>query len=409
MDAKSSPLKLFGSGLALAVLLGSGTVPAFSLTEAEKAEAVRHASQNWMKLSKESEDLFKKGDFSAAAEKIDTLLKERQGLGLDLNRDKIELARIYFQMPDKQSQAKAIMTGIIQEQEKLYGPSPPEAIFALNSYAEMLESKGLKAEAAPYRAKAKIAESAWKKMPVEAVQKAEKEAGTNAGKASRLKALGLGFVRRDLDAQAVYCFKRAIELNPKDAEVLSERGECLARLGKEDEAKKDYDQALALNPKLSSALFRRGLWFQSKEKLSLAMADFNAAIAAKPQDCDLLGYRAKLFERLGKRSAALADYAKVMKLDPDKVWPLIQRGGLYMEMGDYAKAEADFSSLISRFPKSEDYLELRAKSFEKSGRFAEAMKDIDLAIKLNPYNRGLLHVRKALSERIKDHSPSAHL
>jgi tetratricopeptide (TPR) repeat protein len=87
-------------------------------------------------------------------------------------------------------------------------------------------------------------------------------------------------------AGALDDFKRALELNPENAEAFSGRGETKASQGDEAGALADYDHALELDPSNAEAYSRRGAVREIQGDFSNAFSDFNKAIELKPEDSD---------------------------------------------------------------------------------------------------------------------------
>jgi tetratricopeptide (TPR) repeat protein len=59
---------------------------------------------------------------------------------------------------------------------------------------------------------------------------------------------GLCHFKLDEDAEAIGCFNKALELEPENVMLLSNKATCLYNLGKTAEAFKIFGQALKLNP-----------------------------------------------------------------------------------------------------------------------------------------------------------------
>ena len=53
--------------------------------------------------------------------------------------------------------------------------------------------------------------------------------------------------------EALPCFDKAIELNPKDSRAWTNKGDSLSRLGRYTEALQCYDKAIELDPNIALA------------------------------------------------------------------------------------------------------------------------------------------------------------
>lgn len=94
----------------------------------------------------------------------------------------------------------------------------------------------------------------------------------------------LGNVLRDLDraAEAEAEFRRALALNPRSANAHVNIGNMLRRRGELAEAEASYRHAIAIKPDLAEAFDNLGVALQDQGRLDEAEAAYRAAIAARP-------------------------------------------------------------------------------------------------------------------------------
>jgi hypothetical protein len=76
---------------------------------------------------------------------------------------------------------------------------------------------------------------------------------------------------------------RALQSNPRNADVLSNRGAALRALSRYDEALADYDRALALAPRSAATLNNRGVTLAALGRHREAVDCYDAALAVEPQ------------------------------------------------------------------------------------------------------------------------------
>jgi tetratricopeptide (TPR) repeat protein len=101
-------------------------------------------------------------------------------------------------------------------------------------------------------------------------------------------------------AGALADYTRALELNPRNAEACSERGELEATQGNEAGALADCDRAIEIDPGRVAAYSRRGAVREIKGDFSNAVSDYDKVIELKPDDSDYERlYRQTLLWRLG--------------------------------------------------------------------------------------------------------------
>ena len=79
-------------------------------------------------------------------------------------------------------------------------------------------------------------------------------------------------------------FTKAIEVNPRYADALNNRGVILARKGNYDQAIDDFTKALEIDSFCADAYYNRGVTWFNKSNLQQALADIEKALNLKPED-----------------------------------------------------------------------------------------------------------------------------
>ncbi len=108
--------------------------------------------------------------------------------------------------------------------------------------------------------------------------------------------------------EALVHYARALEIDPKDPQVLAESGDCLLLTGKIEEGLDRIRLALAQESDngLFHAYLALGLDIQKKD--AEADAQFERAMALAPRDHRILALRARAYERRGLKTEALTAY-----------------------------------------------------------------------------------------------------
>ncbi len=116
--------------------------------------------------------------------------------------------------------------------------------------------------------------------------------------------------------EALSDIQAAVQLDPEDPGLLSNRGQLLLKFGREAEAQADFNAALKLQPAHVPSLFNRGVLLFQRGENSAALLDFNAAVAAEPGFPNLWFNRAMVQEAQGEMEMAIADMTRFLKLTP---------------------------------------------------------------------------------------------
>jgi len=85
---------------------------------------------------------------------------------------------------------------------------------------------------------------------------------------------------------------RALELQPRNAEVLANRGAAYRRVNRFDEALADYDRALAADPGYVPAFVNRGVALAALNRHAEAIASYDQALALQPGNAAARYHRA---------------------------------------------------------------------------------------------------------------------
>ena len=101
---------------------------------------------------------------------------------------------------------------------------------------------------------------------------------------------------------------RALELQPRNAEVLANRGAAYRRVNRFDEALADYDRALAVDPKYVPALVNRGVALAALNRHAEAIASYDQALALQPGNAAARYHRALSRLVTGDLAGGFEDY-----------------------------------------------------------------------------------------------------
>jgi len=187
--------------------------------------------------------------------------------------------------------------------------------------------------------------------------------------------------------------RKAVEIDPEDAEAHASRGLALSLIGKFEEADREFKRAIELNAKLYEAhyLYARALFGQGRHEE--AAHQFEEACRVNPEDYQARMFLAQTYQKLGRRAIAAASLkksveavrkhlafnaddaralylgaaglvdlgelevaqewvAKALEIDPDDALVLYNVACIYAQLGDYDKS-----------------LDCLERSFEISGSF----------------------------------------
>jgi tetratricopeptide (TPR) repeat protein len=184
-----------------------------------------------------------------------------------------------------------------------------------------------------------------------------------------------------------------LKKDPRNVDLLVERGLAHELNDSPDLARADYDAALAVNPKCALALQCRASLREDGGDLPGALADYAAAIKADPRDAEGYAGRGRVLVALGRHKEAFADLAAAIRLDPTDAEHFDNRGNAYNDVGEYEKAVQDYDRAIRLHPEWSGYYNNRANALNNLGRYREAIADYDRALALDAEDEVVYHNR----------------
>jgi tetratricopeptide (TPR) repeat protein len=234
--------------------------------------------------------------------------------------------------------------------------------------------------------------------PDEAIQVLNTQTRADSNNSRLYQALGVAQNDVGDDAQAFAAFKRAFEINPKDAAVgrnAVKAGIAAARRAESASQKTQYygqaaaiaDQVAAASPNFEHKLLAGEAWLGAKQ-YQKALGWFNQAKADQPQNALVHYYIAQSKTSLNQLDGAIADLQAALKVGP----PAKLRTQIYNQMGyvydkkkDYGRAASAYGEAGNSRKKAEmeqkgDAQEQNLAADQEKAEFARKLKALELQI-----------------------------
>ncbi len=157
---------------------------------------------------------------------------------------------------------------------------------------------------------------------------------------------GLALCQQGALRQAIAQFDQALQIDPKLAAALYNRGHTYLRMGRLDEALRDLDASLLIEPKLVHALVARGDVWQKRGDTGRALAEYDAAHRLAPQNPTVLACRGFTWLKKQDYERALADFDRALELNPQDAWSLAGRGLVWLAQDNHQRALAECDRAI---------------------------------------------------------------
>lgn len=177
---------------------------------------------------------------------------------------------------------------------------------------------------------------------------------------------------------------KAIELDSSSKNNYVARAKFFWRELKYDAAVRDFTKALNIDPKDADILTSRGFVFvNGLEQFDNAIKDFSKVIALAPKEINAYNSRAYTYWRMQNYQKSLEDYQKVVELEPKNLSAYQMLASTYDNMKNFEMSASTYTELIKIKPTAQ-YYNNRGWALSNVGKFKEAMPDFDKAISLEP-------------------------
>jgi len=183
---------------------------------------------------------------------------------------------------------------------------------------------------------------------------------------------------------AVRSYRRGLEIEPENVELLNAMGFSLFQQGKSAEAVVAFEKALAVDPKHWKAHNNLALAAIDIGELEVAEAHYRESLAIKPQPAiyNDLGF---VLERLGMPEQAAEEFRKALELDPQSASARYNLGASLVRSGEFTEAERHLRAALKKNPNTETYTALGVALWQQ-GRIDAATGNLRAAIEADPKN-----------------------
>ena len=221
----------------------------------------------------------------------------------------------------------------------------------------------------------------------------------------------------DSDQVLADCGK-ALEIDPKSAEVYSIRGRMWVLRNEYTKALVDCDKAVAINPKLAEAYGNRADALLETNSYDKALDDCEKALTLDPKLADACFTRASVFWRKGETDRAITEFKSVLAITPDDWRALNNLGVLHWTLAQRQDARVPKAVLSGDMETAKTCREKsaalkdEAKDYWKRGvsanpRSSDIHSNLGYAYaEVDDLDKAEFHLRKAVE--VKDISPRAH-
>lgn len=179
--------------------------------------------------------------------------------------------------------------------------------------------------------------------------------------------LGDTYMRLNQPAPAQAAYDRAIQLDPRNVEALTNRGALYFGQKAYEQAEADVRQALQLNPRQDAALNNLSLLLARSGKPAEAMTYVDRALRVQPNQPYYLNNKAYLLLLVNRPAEALPIVQESLRLDKQNAWAHRTLGIYHLRQQQPALALASFRQAEKLDPSVDDLYYYLGQAERESG------------------------------------------
>jgi anaerobic magnesium-protoporphyrin IX monomethyl ester cyclase len=223
----------------------------------------------------------------------------------------------------------------------------------------------------------------------EAIHWYKKALQINSKNAVALSNMGFALQTTGKIEEAVASYQKAIAIKPDYAEAHSNLGNAMKKQGKMKEAATSYQKAIAIKPGHAKSHFNLGVALQEQGKLDEAVASYQKAIAIKPDYADAYSNLGNTIQEQGKLEEAITNYQKAISVKPGLAAAHSNLGNALQEQGKLEEAVTSYQKAISIKPDYANAYSNLGNTLQKQGKLEEAVACHQKAMSIEPDSSSL--------------------
>ena len=206
-------------------------------------------------------------------------------------------------------------------------------------------------------------------------------------------AVGNSFsLQRDHD-QALKCFKRATQLNPKFAYAYTLQGHEYIGNEEYEKAMQAFRGAISTDNRHYNAWYGLGKVYEKQGKYAFAEQHYRTAASINPTNSVLITCIGNVLEKVNKKREALVQYSRACELAEKSALCRFKKANVLMTLGEPEKALAELRVLKDIAPDEANVHFLLGKVYKALRQKGSAVRHFTMALNLDPKACPLLYLR----------------
>ena len=162
--------------------------------------------------------------------------------------------------------------------------------------------------------------------------------------------LGVALTLKGKIDEAMECHKKAIQLDPKNAEAYYDLGNIMLTMGRVEQAIDEYKKALSVNPMYAKAHGNLAVAFAQQGRLDKAIEHFTKVSEIEPNNLGAHYNLAMALTNKGNLEQAAVEYRQVLRLQPGNADAHCALGDILTRLGRTEEAAAEYRQSLKIDP-----------------------------------------------------------
>lgn len=211
---------------------------------------------------------------------------------------------------------------------------------------------------------------------------------------------GITLMERRNYKEAIECFQKALEIEPRYAEAYSAMSDAYANLEDYKQALEYQKKVILLEPEDGEAYFDMGNIYILMDDILRCVENYNKAEEKGYSSFALYKNLAEIYREIKEEELALRNYNKAIKVEPLRADIRLEKAGYYILNGHFQEALETLEDLQKIAPDLYDAYEMRAEIYSGLHQYDKALELLNGAMKILPKDVALPVVKMKILVRM---------
>ncbi|KAJ4341237.1 anaphase-promoting complex subunit cdc27 [Didymella glomerata] len=189
---------------------------------------------------------------------------------------------------------------------------------------------------------------------------------------------------------AVKCFQRATQLDPKFAYAFTLQGHEHVANEEYDKAMTAYRYAITADNRHYNGWYGLGSVYERMGKFDVAEKHYKAATQINPNNAMVVVRMGMVFDKMKRLDLALLHYSNAATLDPRSIIARFRKAQILLKLGRSRESLDELSYLKDLAPDDANIHFLLGRCYKKQRDRANAIRHLTIAMNLDPKSHGVI-------------------